>query len=114
MELRQIRYFAAVARRRHFTAAAEAIGVAQPALSQQIRLLERELGVALFDRSGRRVRLTAAGEAFLIRAERIEAEVASAKEELTAFQKNKIFQKFEIEDAKTGDGTICGQGSRTN
>lgn len=85
MELRQIRYFAAVARRRHFTAAAEAIGVAQPALSQQIRLLERELGVLLLDRTGRRVRLTPAGEAFLARAERVLAEVSSAQAEMAEF-----------------------------
>jgi LysR family transcriptional activator of glutamate synthase operon len=85
MELRQLRYFAAVARRRHFTAAAEAIGVAQPALSQQVRLLERELGVQLFDRSGRRVRLTPAGEALLVRAERILAEVANAQSELAEY-----------------------------
>src|SRR4051812_42958578 len=85
VELRQIRYFAAVARRRHFTAAAEAIGVAQPALSQQIRLLERELRIDLFDRTGRRVRLTPAGEAFLVRAERVLAEVASAQAEMAEF-----------------------------
>ncbi|MFN8511391.1 MAG: LysR substrate-binding domain-containing protein [Chloroflexia bacterium] len=85
MELRQLRYFAAVARRRHFTLAAEAIGVAQPALSQQVRLLERELGVQLFDRSGRRVRLTAAGEALLVRAESILAEVANAQSEMAEY-----------------------------
>jgi DNA-binding transcriptional LysR family regulator len=85
MELRQLRYFVAIAQRRHFTAAAEAIGVAQPALSQQIRLLERELGVQLFDRSGRRIRLTPAGEALLIRAERILIEVANAQSELAEY-----------------------------
>lgn len=85
MELRQLRYFAAVARQRHFTRAAAAIGVAQPALSQQIRLLERELGVELLDRTGRRVRPTPAGEAFLVHAERILAEVASATAELAEY-----------------------------
>ena len=85
MELRQLRYFVAVARQRHFTRAAETIGVAQPALSQQIRLLERELGVQLLDRGGRRVRPTPAGEVLLIRAERILAEVASATAELAEF-----------------------------
>ncbi|HEU5327875.1 MAG TPA: LysR family transcriptional regulator, partial [Thermomicrobiales bacterium] len=85
MELRQLRYFVAVARRRHYTAAAEEIGVAQPALSQQIKLLERELGLDLFDRTGRRVRLTAAGEALLVRAERILADVASAEQEMAEF-----------------------------
>lgn len=85
MELRRLRYFVAVARRRHFTAAAAEVHVAQPALSQQIRLLERELGITLFDRGGRRVRLTAAGEAFLARAERVLAEVASARTEMAEF-----------------------------
>ncbi len=85
MELRQLRYFVAVARRRHFTAAAAALHVAQPALSQQIRQLERELGIALFDRTGRRVRLTGAGEAFLVRAERVLAEVDSARTEMAEF-----------------------------
>ncbi len=85
MELRQLRYVVAVARRRHFTAAAADLHVAQPALSQQIRLLERELGVELFDRSGHRVRPTTAGEAFVARAERMLAEAASARAEMAEF-----------------------------
>lgn len=85
MELRQLRYFVAVARQRHFTRAAETLGLAQPALSQQIRLLEREVGVALLDRGGRQVRPTPAGEALLVRAERILVEVASATAELAEF-----------------------------
>lgn len=85
MELRQLRYFVAVARRQHFTAAAEIVRVAQPALSQQIRALERELGVDLLDRSGRRVRLTPAGEVFLVRAERVLAEVENAVTEMAEF-----------------------------
>jgi LysR family transcriptional activator of glutamate synthase operon len=85
MELRQIRYFAAVARHRHFTRAAEELGLAQPALSQQVRSLEGELGVMLIDRSGRRVRLTDAGEGFLVWAERILADVAGAETEMAEF-----------------------------
>jgi len=68
MELRQIRYFLAVAQELHFTRASKALYVAQPALSQQIRLLEEEIGTRLFERTNRRVRLTPAGEAFLARA----------------------------------------------
>jgi DNA-binding transcriptional LysR family regulator len=65
MELRQLRYVVAVAEEANFTRAAARCFVVQSALSHQVKALEKELGVALFARTSRRVELTAAGEAFL-------------------------------------------------
>jgi DNA-binding transcriptional LysR family regulator len=76
MELRHLRYFVAIAEEGSFSSAAERLWVAQPGLSTQIRRLEAELGVKLFNRHTRGVDLTAAGELFL---ERARAALAAAE-----------------------------------
>jgi DNA-binding transcriptional LysR family regulator len=78
VELRQVRYFLAVAESRHFGRAADQLHVVQPAVSQQISRLERELGVRLFSRDTRNVSLTAEGTAFLDHARTILAAVEQA------------------------------------
>ncbi len=82
MELRHLRYFEAVARHSHVTRAAEELHIAQPALSKQISQLEHELDVALFDRIGRNVRLTEAGEALLPHVRAVLAQVEAARAEM--------------------------------
>lgn len=79
MELRQLRYFLAVAREASFTRAAAAVHISQPGISAQIRQLESDLGATLVDRSGRSVRLTAVGEVVREHARAVLAEVASLR-----------------------------------
>jgi DNA-binding transcriptional LysR family regulator len=86
MELRQLRYCVAVADHLHFTRAAEALHVAQPALSQQIRRLEAELGLDLFARTSRSVALTEAGEAVVARARRVLVEADAIGEDVDALR----------------------------
>jgi DNA-binding transcriptional LysR family regulator len=86
MELRQLRYFLAVADRMHFTRAAEFLNVSQPALSQQIRLLEEDVGVRLLERTNRRVQLTPAGIAFRARVQAVLEEAAEAASEARSIE----------------------------
>ena len=83
MEMRQLRYLVALADERHFTRAAARLRIAQPALSQQVKRLEDEVGVALVDRTTRHVALTPAGELLVARARRALAEVDAASAELS-------------------------------
>jgi DNA-binding transcriptional LysR family regulator len=82
VELRQLRAVEAVERLCHFTRAADELHVAQSALSHQIRLLERELGTVLFERTSRRVRPTPAGSVIARRARSVMAELEGAAEEI--------------------------------
>lgn len=86
MEVHQLRYFCAVAETGSFTRAAQRERVAQPSLSQQIMKLEKELGVRLFDRLGRSVRLTDPGQSFLPRARAVLWELKAAKDEVAERQ----------------------------
>ncbi len=79
MELHQLRYFVTVAQEGTFTRAAERLYLAQPSLSEQIRKLEGELGCPLFERLGRTLAVTSAGEALLPHAQRILFEVEQAR-----------------------------------
>ncbi|WP_131682410.1 LysR substrate-binding domain-containing protein [Pseudarthrobacter sp. YALA5] len=77
MDIRQLNYFIAVAEERHFGRAAKRLHMAQPPLSQQIRQLEEQIGVQLFNRTTRRVDLTAAGQLLLDRGRQIVNDVAT-------------------------------------
>ncbi|MDQ4115446.1 MAG: LysR family transcriptional regulator, partial [Actinomycetota bacterium] len=79
----RLHQFVAVARAEHMTRAAQRIGVPQPTLSRAMTRLEADLGVALFARSGRAIRLTPAGRTLLASAEAALAELAAAADELT-------------------------------
>src|SRR5262245_9963310 len=77
MELRTLKYFTAVAESLSFSVGAEKLGLSQSAVSRQIQLLEQELGVRLFDRVGRRVRITPAGRELMESSYQVQNVVAS-------------------------------------
>jgi DNA-binding transcriptional LysR family regulator len=85
MEFRQLQYFTTIARVGGFRRAADQLNVSQTTLSQQIKLLELELHVVLFERSRRQIELTQAGHAFLERSEQILTDLRVAREEALEF-----------------------------
>lgn len=82
MDMRQLRYFVAVAEEKHFGRAAQRLHMAQPPLSQQIKQLEEQLGTQLLVRTTRKVDLTPAGELLLVRARLLLAEVDKVEQDV--------------------------------
>jgi LysR family cyn operon transcriptional activator len=103
MLLRHLSYFIAVAEHHGFTRAAAALHVSQPALSQQIRQLEENLGVALFDRSGRTTCLTDAGVVWLSYARRVLRDLEEGKRAL-----------YEVENLQRGTLRVAMTPTFTN
>jgi len=95
MELRQLQYFVKAAETMNFTEAAAAVFITQSTLSQQIKQLEEELGMLLFDRIGKHVRITEAGHVFLNHAQKILREVQKGKQAIA-----------ELSNAATGELNI--------
>lgn len=79
MELRQLEYFMTVCKELHFTRASEKLNIAQPTLSQQIKSLEDDIGIPLFDRIGKKTALTEAGKILLTHSERVFYELEQAE-----------------------------------
>jgi DNA-binding transcriptional LysR family regulator len=88
MDLLQLKYFQTVARSEHMTRAAEELHISQPSLSKVISNLEEDLGVPLFERIGRQIKLSHFGKAFLSRVERIFLELEDGKRELSDMLEN--------------------------
>jgi DNA-binding transcriptional LysR family regulator len=103
MDLRRIRYFVVLAETLHFGRAALRLNIAQPPLSQQIRVLEEELGAQLFDRANRRVDLTPAGKALLPEARALLAQAERVSTVAARAQRGEI---GELRVGLTGSGAF--------
>lgn len=86
MDLKQLRYFMAIVEERQITAAARRLHMAQPPLSNQMKLLEEELGLTLFSRGPHHIELTDAGRLFAARAKELLEMAAATKRELRDFK----------------------------
>ncbi len=111
MNLRRLSYFSVLAEELHFGRAAERIGIAQPALSQQIRRLETEVGTELFRRDRREVRLSPAGEAFRPHASRALAEADGAAEAARAAAGGEVGH-LHVGFIETAAGTVIPRAVR--
>src|SRR5215831_14121594 len=105
MDTRQLRAFCTVVERRSFSQAAERLGVTQPAVSLQVRALEKRLGLQLLDRSGRRVEPTEAGARLFRSAQRLLALEEDLVNELAADAEGELQGTLEI-GASTGPGGV--------
>lgn len=122
MELLQLHYFRKVARLQHLSQAARELHITQPALSQMIAKLEKELGAPLFSREGRRIRLNAFGEAFLKKVEtalealeegqRIVADMAGLEKGVVSFDATFIPHFPDVLDAFRREIPMSASGSR--
>ncbi len=98
MELRQLEYFLVLCKELHFTKAAEKLNISQPTLSHQIKVLENELGIPLFDRLGKKIAITEAGKILYDQTVRIFRSIENAKNQIS-----------ELKELKTGNlvvGTV--------
>lgn len=101
MELRQLEYFMAICEELHFTRASELLGITQPTLSHQIKALENELGVLLFDRIGKKIAITEAGHILKEQGTKIFSNVRSAQE--------RIAELKDITQGKLSIGALPGE-----
>lgn len=103
MDLYQVRYFLTIAETGNFSRAAERLYLSQPSLSTGIKKLEQELGVALFERGGRRTVLTQAGRSFLENATIIMAQYQSALHELKGFHAQPVLRLGALTTLRIGE-----------
>ncbi|MCU6710187.1 LysR family transcriptional regulator [Paenibacillus sp. J5C_2022] len=101
MEFRQLEYFMALCKELHFTRASEQLGVTQPTLSHQIKALEIEMGMPLFDRIGKKTTLTSAGQVLFKHGTHIFQSIQSAMEEMRELQ--------EVKSGKLSIGVLTGE-----